>query len=222
MSDYYKKSSLFILFQFTSIPISLTLSAINYIFIFEKNIAVINLLPSFMVSYFFADIMSGFIHWAGDNLGDEKTPFFGNSIVKPFRLHHENPRLMCRISIWENIGTSFFLIIPPQIFLHYVMIKAPHFNLSPEAFFTIQNFFIFTALTNLFHRWAHMPPDELNLLIRTLQNYGLILNPKDHRKHHQGEFDQGYCVTNGWANMILDKTNFWHILTMLVRNFRKR
>ena len=49
-------------------------------------------------------------------------------------------------------------------------------------------------------------------IIRFLQNSRLILNHEEHHRHHQGEFDNGYCIINGWCNPILEKIDYWRKL----------
>ena len=216
MNKSYNKNTNFILFQKISILLAIIIGLSNYLLIFN-NIEIINVLPILLFSYFIADIISGVIHWAGDTLGNENTPFVGNNFIRPFRLHHQQPRLMSSISISENLGSSFFLIIIPEALLLLVI------NSSSGEFYNIfflcQNIFFFSAMTNLFHRWAHGRRNELTPIIIFLQEYHIILNPTHHQKHHSGDYDKSFCVTNGWGNLILDKIKFWSFLSKLVRKY---
>ena len=36
------------------------------------------------------------------------------------------------------------------------------------------------------------------------QDVGLILSPKEHKRHHE-EFDCNFCIVNGWANPLLNR-----------------
>jgi hypothetical protein len=36
------------------------------------------------------------------------------------------------------------------------------------------------------------------------QDIGLILSPKEHKRHHE-EFDCNFCIVNGWANPLLNR-----------------
>ena len=214
MSKSYNKNSNFILFQKISILLAIIIGVSNYLLIFN-NIEVIHVPPILLLSYFIADIISGIIHWIGDTLGNENTPFVGNNFIKPFRLHHQNPRLMSSISVSENLGSSFFLIIIPEALLLFI-INSSNEELN-HIYFLCQNIFFFSALTNLFHRWAHRRRNELTPIIIFLQDYHIILNPTHHQKHHSGDYNKSFCVTNGWGNLILDKLKLWSLLCKLVR-----
>jgi len=37
-----------------------------------------------------------------------------------------------------------------------------------------------------------------------LQDYGILLSPKEHRRHHE-EFDVNFCIVNGWANPLMNQ-----------------
>jgi hypothetical protein len=37
-----------------------------------------------------------------------------------------------------------------------------------------------------------------------LQDYGIILSAKEHKRHHE-EFDVNFCIVNGWANPLLNR-----------------
>jgi plasmanylethanolamine desaturase len=59
-----------------------------------------------------------------------------------------------------------------------------------------------TLLTNLFHKWAHLPAPPP--AIAWLQRRRLILCPTAHDQHHQTH-TRAYCVTTGWLNRPLDR-----------------
>ena len=41
--------------------------------------------------------------------------------------------------------------------------------------------------------------------IMFLQDYHIILNPKEHRAHHTSpQYDINFCIVNGWANPLLN------------------
>src|SRR4029079_17873098 len=46
--------------------------------------------------YVVSAVLSGFVHWAGDTVGDETTPIFGPNFVRPFRYHHVDPEDITR------------------------------------------------------------------------------------------------------------------------------
>ena len=167
----------------------------------------------FLLAYLCADIFAGIVHWAGDTIGDESTPFWGEHFVVPFRLHHVDQKLMTRISLWENLGTSCLLAISCQSILLVLFNNIEISALLNATFLFFNTLFFLTVLTNIFHRWAHMETQQLHPIILILQKYHLILNPKHHQIHHQKPFNKYFCVTNGWANFCLKQ-----IYSLLKRN----
>ena len=71
-------------------------------------------------------------------------------------------------------------------------------------------------LTNECHKWAHMVHIKPHKIIRYFQKAGLVISPEKHNLHHQGEFDQAYCIVNGWMNPILDATNHWRTIENII------
>ena len=59
-----------------------------------------------------ADFLSGFVHWAGDTVGDESTPVFGPNFVKPFRYHHVDPEDITRHDFVETNGNNCIVVAP--------------------------------------------------------------------------------------------------------------
>lgn len=47
------------------------------------------------LSLVLGDLISGLVHWTADTYFSEDTPIIGQSLVKPFRLHHLYPRDIC-------------------------------------------------------------------------------------------------------------------------------
>ena len=59
-----------------------------------------------------SDFLSGFVHWAGDTVGDESTPIFGPNFVRPFRFHHVDPEDITRHDFVETNGNNCIVAAP--------------------------------------------------------------------------------------------------------------
>src|SRR5262245_23132915 len=155
--------------------------------------------------YIVSDFLSGFVHWAGDTVGDVNTPILGNTFVRPFRYHHVDPEDITRHDFVETNGNNCIVAAPV---LALVLFLLPG---TTGALFYTCTVIAFTALfvfcTNQFHKWAHMKKPAL--WIRVLQRAGLILSPTHHAVHHAAPRDKYYCITVGWMNPILDKIRFF-------------
>jgi ubiquitin-conjugating enzyme E2 variant len=64
------------------------------------------------------------------------------------------------------------------------------------------------------HRLGHIR--SRSPIVRALQRAHLLMNPGHHVAHHRGGHDTHYCVINGWANHVCDRTGFWRGLERLV------
>src|SRR5262245_19106651 len=141
-----------------------------------------------------ADLFSGLVHWALDTFGSIKTPLFGPAIIRPFREHHADPQGMTRHDFIEVngasclgcltlLGTSFLL---EGGFAHALLL------------FTCLG----VLLTNQCLKWAHMPAPPG--FVGKLQKLGLVLDPREHAKHHTPPYDSHFCTANGWLNRPLN------------------
>lgn len=160
---------------------------------------------SLLGGFVLADFLSGVAHWAGDTVGDERTPFLGRNFVKPFRMHHVDPKDITRHDFVETNGNSSIASLPAMGLLLVVMPREAnlfHYLCLTTA---IAAFFVFC--TNQFHKWAHA--DTLPDWVKWLQRSGLILSPQHHAIHHASPHDKYYCITVGWMNPLLTRIGFF-------------
>lgn len=68
---------------------------------------------------------------------------------------------------------------------------------------------VLAFLTNQIHKWSHCSESKANPIIAFLQSTRLIINHKEHHRHHTGKFDNAYCIINGWMNPFLEYVDFW-------------
>jgi ubiquitin-conjugating enzyme E2 variant len=157
--------------------------------------------------YLISDFLSGLVHWAGDTIGDEKTPIFGPNFVHPFRYHHVDPEDITRHDFVETNGNNCIVAAPVLLTIVLLIPKTPGPLFFGCLVAACTAWFVFC--TNQFHKWAHTPNPAG--WIRTLQRAGLILSPEHHAIHHASPQDKYYCITVGWMNPILDKLRFFRI-----------
>jgi ubiquitin-conjugating enzyme E2 variant len=80
-------------------------------------------------------------------------------------------------------------------------------NLSLSLIFIV--FIIFASFTNQIHAWSHTNIKDTPFIVYYLQKYKIILEKKEHKKHHIYPHKKGYCITTGHLNKILDNIKFW-------------
>jgi plasmanylethanolamine desaturase len=166
-----------------------------------------------LTGYLAADFISGFVHWAGDTIGDAQTPIFGPNFVTPFRYHHVDPQEITRHDFIETNGNNCIVVVPVLALLLMVTPRATgwfFFSCTAVAFTC---WFVFC--TNQFHKWAHQ--DQPAGWVRALQRAGLILSPEHHAIHHASPQDKAYCITVGWMNPLLDRLSFFRAPESLIR-----
>jgi len=153
-----------------------------------------------------ADLYSGLVHWGADSWGNLKTPFVGKTFIRSFREHHVDPFQITRHDWVETNGDNCMLTVPALMVLSFINIVEGS-NKEIFLFFFMTMLALFVALTNQFHKWAHMLKPSTG--VAWLQNHNIILSRKNHQIHHHTPFDRYYCITTGWLNPLLGSIGFW-------------
>jgi len=154
-----------------------------------------------------ADFGSGIVHWIADTWGSESLPVLGRRFLRPFRVHHVNPRDILRRDFIDLNGDVAMLTLPIFAAAWLVPSSSEAGRLAAVLLFA----FAATALpTNQIHQWAHRPdpPD----LVAWLQQRGVILNRARHARHHTPPFVSNYCIATGWCNRALSAMGFFPAL----------
>ena len=168
------------------------------------------------VGYFAADFLSGLIHWACDSFGDSNTPLWGPLLVAPFRRHHRTPTEITRISLLENLGASALAGVA------VLLLWSPHTSPAAMPVGVLGRYvglwcITFAVLSNLFHRWAHMPKARRPGWMLRLQSWRLILDPHAHALHHRKPHRTHYCILSGWANPLSNRVPWARLESGLAR-----
>jgi len=176
----------------------------------------VNLVLTGLTAYVTSDVMTGIAHWGGDTIGDESLWFFGPNFIRPFREHHVDQKAITRHDFIETNGNNCIGMCGPLL-LAFVLLPAK------EGFwFFVSTFVAFVSMfmvaTNQFHKWAHA--DDVPLLVRRLQRWGLILSPAHHDVHHARPHDQQYCITVGWMNPVLNNVRFFRAAEWIIARHR--
>lgn len=160
-----------------------------------------------------ADAITGFVHWACDTWGDERTPWLGPTLIRAFREHHRDPRAMLAHD-WIEVNREPALAATAALLLLWLPALQRALEGRPAAYAFVCSFVAYSAAANQLHRWAHMerPPGP----VRWLQRCGSILSPERHARHHRAPRTSAYCISTGWLNPLLDASGFWRALESVV------
>lgn len=159
-----------------------------------------------------AELGAGLLHWFADTFFAPSTPLIGRPLIQAFREHHRDPRGIARRGIIEASGLNCFVCI--LILLLALLLDVATVG-GRGAGIALLWFTLATALTNLFHRWAHA--ERVTPAVAWLQRNGWILSPERHALHHSGAHDRSFCVTTGWLNPLFDRIQFFHRLEIAAR-----
>jgi len=164
-----------------------------------------------------ADFLSGLAHWGADSYGSINLPLIGPAFIRPFREHHIDPTSITRHDFVETNGDNFTLPLPFLSMLLYKLSQSPSFY-GQHTFFCWYLFMLglLVSFTNQIHKWSHTYYG-LPRVVVWMQNAGVILGRREHRRHHVAPHETHFCITTGWLNDPLEKVNFWRRLEQLIQ-----
>lgn len=170
---------------------------------------------SIITAYFTIDFISGIGHWIIDQYLPEDQEFGGETNAD----HHKHPSKIAERDYFE---VSKELYQFASILYLAVFLASYIFGYNPINIFIV-TFFVLGVNVNYFHKMSHMRPSDLNIVIRTLQYYNILLSRECHGHHHNIEkhkikngFDVSYCLISDLLNPVLDYINFWSFLESVV------
>jgi len=176
-----------------------------------KKVSGYFILLQIFIGYLLADFMCGILHWFEDTYIEYclDIPII-RDIAKDNEMHHYFPRSILSYGYMEHMTYSLPISIFSLILLYFIdktiFVKYPYF---------IVTFFIFTAGSNIFHRFSHMRDCENNDLVKCLQTCGLLCSHEHHSVHHKTSREK-YCVISVYNNYILDAILFWRGLEYVI------
>ncbi|TVU07374.1 hypothetical protein EJB05_47426, partial [Eragrostis curvula] len=151
-------------------------------------------------AYSFADLATGFYHWAIDNYGDATTPLLGAQI-KAFQGHHRHPYTIVRRELCNNLhvaARAVAVVLPAADAALYAA------GVPVAAHVFVDVLAACLVLSQQFHVWAHEKPRRLPRPVAALQAAGVFLSREHHAEHHRPPYDTNYCIISGMWNGVLD------------------
>lgn len=154
---------------------------------------------------YFADFISGVIHWLEDRYGNPKWPVIGHTI-RENQQHHFTPRSFLNGTLWTRnrevlaIGIAFLAAFWAFDLLNVFTVSAV----------------IFGVMSNEVHASAHRSPQENGRLITALQKTGLLQSHRHHAAHHRKGKDTHFCVLTNHVNPVLEGVRFFQALEAIV------
>lgn len=156
------------------------------------------------IGWLAVDFVSGLGHWAGDTWGTPDWPIVGPTLIRTFREHHLDEKMITRHDFVETNGTNSLLTIPFYACALLLPVEGPWSFLAVASLGSLN---LWGFATNQIHKWAHQ--DKVPALARLLQKWRVILSPEHHALHHRAPFSSYYCITHGWLNPVLQSFGFF-------------
>jgi ubiquitin-conjugating enzyme E2 variant len=133
------------------------------------------------------DLTSGVVHWFCDTFFAADTPVIGRVLIEPFREHHVDPLAMTRRDFFCTNRTNLLAMSAVLLLVLAARGAGGHApSLFADAWWL--GFAVAVALTNELHKLAHAPRAH-------------------HARHHDEAHGRSFCVTTGWLNPLLDRTD---------------
>ena len=170
-----------------------------------------------LLGLFFADFMSGFVHWMFVTWGSVDTPVFGRLAIRTFRHHHVDKKAITKHDFIETNGHNFGLGLPWMIgtglYLQFLN-RSTLFEVFMAM--SLLAMVVFSAFTSQIHKWAHQNEADVPRVVRLLQRARLVLSPEHHDQHHCAPYNRSYCITVGWLNGPLRSIRFFETLEAII------
>jgi hypothetical protein len=154
-----------------------------------------------------ADFATGIFHFYVDQYAEMNPSYFA-SAINGLLIHHDYPMKMTALSYWNL--TKGVYAAGGIIFVLSLLIG---------FYWEVLLFVGVGAQANLIHKWSHQHPLQLPKFARILQRFYIIQNANHHLQHHNGKYNQYYCVMTIFCNPFLERIKFWKILIWSVALF---
>lgn len=145
-----------------------------------------------------ADLLGGLFHWWEDRVATEDLPIIGPYVITPNRHHHLHPKELTE-GMWNRNWAALIVIAVLGGAWSFV------FGFSLTASVCMLGL----AVSSEVHYLCHQKLSK-NVILRTLQEVGVIQSPANHWQHHKWPADTKYCVLTNWLNPLLDNFKIWH------------
>lgn len=181
--------------------------------LFASPFSLVLSLLAFFLAALVADFFSGIVHWGLDTWGTVETPVFGKKLIRDFRVHHIDEKDITMHGLIPTVGPSSVGALVLEGIALAIPVSNP-LGIFFSAFFASAGFW--TLMTNQIHKWAHMDLADIPPVPRFLQNAGIFLAPDPHHVHHTEPFTQSYCITTGWCNSFMTRTQLFRRLEKVI------
>ncbi|EME27656.1 small conjugating protein ligase [Galdieria sulphuraria] len=149
-----------------------------------------------LVAYFLADLFSGLYNWLSANYLSDSFRWSRNAL-RYYQWHVERPEEIVQMNFFDNVYSHCLIIVPFLLLTAYLRSRLSLFVESVLVFLLAC-----IAIWPELHKWSHMEDSNKSppVIVRTLQQLGVILNAKDHKGHHKNQLFYHMKANGRWLS----------------------
>ena len=175
-----------------------------YILKYNKNITITVMTVNILLGIYFADILTGILHYYFDNYKGN-IDFFKTVSHKHFLDHHNDPGNVINNTFIEDINSA--TLTYPVVIIIYILLfllkKTINIKNKYDVFVFITTFL--PQFSNTTHKLCHRHTrNKRNLIYTFLMKLKLVLNNREHQIHHETGGAKNYALLTGWSNPLLN------------------
>jgi hypothetical protein len=161
-----------------------------------KRLGVFGFLGMFFLVFAWMDVLSAVFHITLDNPNVNDWPGIGGP-ARDFQEHHYNPGFLTR-KPWHVFFQEVH--VPAAGFCTFSLLRPHHSILRVWYLLAILGAHAMMAC----HRFAHTAPSRVPVLVRWLQEYGVVVSANHHSKHHM-TYDCNFSILAGFSDVVLNE-----------------
>lgn len=158
------------------------------------------IIAKLLAGWLIADLLGGIVHWLEDRVLTERIPFL-RGVIAANRLHHRSPLAFFHHGIVARNATTWATALAAS--LVWLLVFGPSWTWIAAT--------IGGMVSSSVHHLAHRPRPA-SLIIRVLQEVGLLQSAAHHAGHHRPGAARRYCVLTALVNPLIDGIGLWAML----------
>lgn len=162
--------------------------------------ALLLIIAKLLAGWLIADFLGGVVHWLEDRVLTERIPFL-RGVIAANRLHHRSPLAFFHHGIVARNATTWATALAASLL--WLLLFGPSWMWLAAT--------IGGMISSSVHHLAHRPRPA-SLIIRMLQEMGLLQSAAHHAGHHRPGAARRYCVLTALVNPLVDGIGLWILL----------
>jgi len=169
---------------------------IGIFLIFSNVNSLVTLMACALLSFLWYDFYSGCLHVVLDNPTFIDVPLLGPPCLE-FQWHHHIPTDLASKKFLQVCGD---LNVVVAIIAGIFLFACVFFDYDTPLLRTLLGFKVLMAYFGQYcHCMSHTVKSKRPAIVNSLQNWGFMISPSEHHKHHQ-DHSTNFCIGSGFWN----------------------